>query len=133
MGICPSGLCMNRKGGKTEICRVFAHPAFSCFRRVWKLNQSPERRVASLYSGRPQRNVINFLGLVAEVIISASSEESNVEGGLVLTQAHRGADVWMFGYLDGDYQGLALVENAQPRTLCQEAVALNVAVNKIFF
>ena len=39
----------------------------------------------------------------------------------------------MFGYLEGDYQGLALVENAQPRTLCQEAVALNVAVNKIFF
>ena len=99
----------------------------------WKLNQSPERRVASLYSGRPQRNVINFLGLVAEVIISASSEESNVEGGLVLTQAHRGADVWMFGYLDGDYQGLALVENAQPRTLCQETVSLNVAVNRFFF
>jgi hypothetical protein len=86
-----------------------------------------------LYSGRPQRNVINFLGLVAEVIISASYEESNVAGGLVLTQAHSGADVWMFGYLEGDYQGLALVENAQPRTLCQEAVALNVSVNKFFF
>ena len=65
---------------------------------------------------RPQRNVINFPGLVAEVYINSGLKgSSGVEGGLVLTQSHRDADIWMFGYMKGDYQGLMLLEITKPR------------------
>ena len=86
-------------------------------------------RTASQPHVRPQRNVINFLGLVAETYIKNGS--SGVEGGLVLVQSHKDEDVWIFGYVEGDYDGLLLVENAQPHSFCREDT-LKVSFNEIF-
>ena len=80
--------------------------------------------------GLPQFNVIYIIGLIAEVVLKGLSDEYDVKGGLVLVQAHQNSDVWMFGYVDGDHQGLTIIENTQPQTLCQEDIDIEVCTLK---
>lgn len=51
--------------------------------------------------------------------IGGGTNLTTVTGGLAITQANSNADVWMFGAIAGEFDGLYLVQNAQPHH-CQD-------------